>query len=167
MDEGLRNNDATIEYSVLHEEVLSGRELCTRLQRRIEEAGLSAGVHASSITVVDEAREPFKPVAPDPPLYPGDFAIYRPVAGAGGGVAAGCSGVIGRYRAYRKGAAAGLVLLHTKGGWCELRAGAYAQYAGIADRGGEAAAGCSSSAAAECQGGSGDLEFHCHASGIA
>jgi polysaccharide biosynthesis/export protein len=67
--EGLRENDATIQYSVLHEEVLSGRELCTRLRRRIEEAGMSAGVHASSITVVDEAREPFKPAAPDLRLY--------------------------------------------------------------------------------------------------
>jgi len=67
--EGLGKNDATIEYAVLHEEVLSGRELCTRLERRIEEAELSAGVHASSIAVVDYAREPFKPVAPDLPLY--------------------------------------------------------------------------------------------------
>ena len=69
MAEGLRQNDATIQYSVLHGEVLSGREICTRLERRIEEAGLSAGVHASSITVVDPALEPFKPVAPDLPLY--------------------------------------------------------------------------------------------------
>ena len=69
MSEGLRKNDAAIQYEVLHEEVLSGRELCTRLERRMEEAGLSAGVHASSITVVDYAREPFKPSAPDLPLY--------------------------------------------------------------------------------------------------
>ena len=67
--EGLRQNDATLEYSVLHEEVLSGRELCSRLRQRIEEAELSAGIHASSITVVDPALEPFKPVAPDLPLY--------------------------------------------------------------------------------------------------
>ncbi len=66
---GLRQNDATIEYSVLHDEVLSGRELCTRLARRMEEAELSAGVRGSSITVVDYARVPFKPVTPDPVLY--------------------------------------------------------------------------------------------------
>jgi polysaccharide export outer membrane protein len=66
---GLARNDATTEYSVLHEEVLSGRELCSRLQQRIEEAGLAAGVHASSIAVVDYAREPFKPVSPDVLLY--------------------------------------------------------------------------------------------------
>jgi uncharacterized protein involved in exopolysaccharide biosynthesis/protein involved in polysaccharide export with SLBB domain len=69
MEEGLRQNDATIQYSVLHEEVISGRELCTRLRRRIDEARLSAGVHAASIVVVDSAREPFKPVSPDLPLY--------------------------------------------------------------------------------------------------
>jgi len=68
-EEGLRENDATIEYSVLHDEVLSGRELCSRLERRIEEAGLSAGVRGSSITVVDYARVPYKPATPDVPLY--------------------------------------------------------------------------------------------------
>ena len=66
---GLAQNDATIQYAVMHEEVLSGRELCSRLRQRIEEAGLSAGIHASSITVVDRARVPFKPVAPDLLLY--------------------------------------------------------------------------------------------------
>jgi len=67
--EGLRQNDAAMQYTVLHEEVLSGRELCNRLEGRIREAGLSAGVRGSSITVVDWAREPFKPVTPDLPLY--------------------------------------------------------------------------------------------------
>jgi polysaccharide biosynthesis/export protein len=104
MAEGMRQNDATIQYSVLHEEVISGRELCLRLQRRIAEAGLAAGIHASSITVVDEAREPFKPVAPDLPLYMaitlfsslwlalgGGLLLdaLRPVKGRVGGVAAG------------------------------------------------------------------------------
>ncbi len=67
--DGLAQNDATIQYTVMHEEVLSGRALCSRLRQRIEEAGLSAGIHASSITIVDRARVPFKPVAPDTPLY--------------------------------------------------------------------------------------------------
>jgi len=69
MAEGLERNDAMVRYIVLREKVISGRELCARLERRIEEAGLSAGVRTSSITVVDYARIPFKPVAPDPPLY--------------------------------------------------------------------------------------------------
>jgi uncharacterized protein involved in exopolysaccharide biosynthesis/protein involved in polysaccharide export with SLBB domain len=71
MKESLRQNDAAIQYSVLHEEVLAGRELCGRLRLRIEEAKLAAGVRASSITVVDPARTPFKPVSPDMPLYLG------------------------------------------------------------------------------------------------
>jgi len=69
MAAGLAQGDATIEYTVLHQEALSGRELCSRLRQRIEDARLSAGVHASSVTVVDFARVPFKPVAPDTPLY--------------------------------------------------------------------------------------------------
>jgi polysaccharide export outer membrane protein len=35
----------------------------------VEEAGLSAGIHGSNISVVDYARQPVKPVAPDLPLY--------------------------------------------------------------------------------------------------
>jgi polysaccharide export outer membrane protein len=69
MEQGTRQNDATIQYSVLHQVVLSGRLLCNRLQQRIEDARLSAGVRSSAITVVDEARTPVKPVAPDMPLY--------------------------------------------------------------------------------------------------
>ncbi len=69
MAEGLRQNDATMQYSVLHGEVESGRELISRLTRRIEDATLSAGVRSASITVVDRARQPVKPVTPDLPLY--------------------------------------------------------------------------------------------------
>jgi len=69
MAEGVKQNDATIQYAVLHEQVESGRELCSRLGKRIQEATLSAGVHASSIAVVDWAREPYKPASPDLPVY--------------------------------------------------------------------------------------------------
>ena len=37
--------------------------------KRSEEAGLAAGVQGSNISVVDYARQPVKPVAPDLPLY--------------------------------------------------------------------------------------------------
>lgn len=66
---GLKENDATIRYASLLQEVASGQELCTRLRRRIEEAGMSAGVRGSSISIVDEARVPFKAASPDLPLY--------------------------------------------------------------------------------------------------
>ena len=67
--EALRQNDFTIEYTVLHDEVTSDRELCTRLNGRIRDAKLSAGIRASNVTVVDPARVPFKPESPDLPLY--------------------------------------------------------------------------------------------------
>jgi polysaccharide export outer membrane protein len=69
MAAGVRNNDATLQYAVLRERVEAGRSLAGRLEVRLKEAALSAGVHPSSILVVDAARVPFKPVAPDLPLY--------------------------------------------------------------------------------------------------
>ena len=69
MAEGLKQDEATIQYAVLRDEVVSERELCSRVKRKMEEARLSAGVRGSSITVVDSARVPYKPVAPDLPLY--------------------------------------------------------------------------------------------------
>ena len=72
MAEGLRQNDAVIQYSVMHQDVEAGREICTRLRKRVQEARYAAGLHASSIQVVDWARVPYKPVAPDPVLY---FAV--------------------------------------------------------------------------------------------
>jgi polysaccharide biosynthesis transport protein len=106
--DGLRQNDATIEYSVLHQEVLSGRELCSRLQRRIDEAGLSAGVHSSSITVVDEAREPAKPVAPDLPLYLAISLFSSLWIAVGGGL---LLDALRPSEIAKRGVAAGLVLL--------------------------------------------------------
>jgi polysaccharide export outer membrane protein len=106
--DGLRQNDATIEYSVLHQEVLSGRELCSRLQRRIDEAGLSAGVHSSSITVVDEAREPAKAVAPDLPLYLAISLFSSVWIAVGGGL---LLDALRPSEIAKKGVAAGLVLL--------------------------------------------------------
>ena len=84
MDEGLRQNDATMQYSVLHGEVESGRELVSRLTRRIEDARLSAGVRAASINVVDKARQPVNPVAPDLPLYMAITAFAGAWLAAGG-----------------------------------------------------------------------------------
>ena len=40
-----------------------------RVLEKVEEAGLAAGIHTSDIAVVDYARQPVKPVAPDLPLY--------------------------------------------------------------------------------------------------
>jgi polysaccharide export outer membrane protein len=67
--EGMKQNQAATEYAVMRQEANSSHELYMRVQEKVEEAGLSAGIHSSNIEVVDAARQPAKPVAPDLPLY--------------------------------------------------------------------------------------------------
>jgi polysaccharide export outer membrane protein len=66
---GLRLNDAAAEYAVMREEANASHEIYMRVLGKVEEAGLAAGIHSSSISVVDPARQPAKPVTPDPVLY--------------------------------------------------------------------------------------------------
>ena len=68
-EEGMKLNEAATEYAVMRQEANASHELYLRVQEKAEEAGLAAGVHSSNISVVDPARQPVKPVAPDPPLY--------------------------------------------------------------------------------------------------
>jgi polysaccharide export outer membrane protein len=67
--EGMKANEAATQYSVMREEANASHELYMRVLEKSEEAGLAAGVHRSNIEVVDCARQPVKPVAPDLPLY--------------------------------------------------------------------------------------------------
>jgi uncharacterized protein involved in exopolysaccharide biosynthesis/protein involved in polysaccharide export with SLBB domain len=67
--EGMKQNQAATEYAVMQQEANSSHELYMRVQEKVEEAGLAAGIHNSNIAVVDPARQPVKPVAPDLPLY--------------------------------------------------------------------------------------------------
>ena len=67
--EGMRVNQAATEYAVMRQEANSSHELYMRVLEKAEEAGLAAGVHGSNISVVDAARTPARPVAPDLPLY--------------------------------------------------------------------------------------------------
>ena len=67
--EGMRRNQAATEYAVMRQEADSSHDVYQRVLEKVEEAGLSAGVHSSNIAVVDPARQPVKPVAPDLPLY--------------------------------------------------------------------------------------------------
>jgi len=67
--EGMKLDQAATEYEAMRQEANSSHDLYVRLQQKVDEAGLSAGIHASSISVVDYARQPSKPVAPDPVLY--------------------------------------------------------------------------------------------------
>ena len=67
--EGMKLNEAATEYAVMVQEANSSHDLYMRVLEKVEEAGLVAGVQSSSISVVDSARQPVKPVTPDLPLY--------------------------------------------------------------------------------------------------
>ncbi|HVU47585.1 MAG TPA: SLBB domain-containing protein [Terracidiphilus sp.] len=67
--EGLKMDQAAADYALMREEANSSHELYMRVFEQVEEAGLAAGIHASNLEVVDPARQPVKPVAPDLPLY--------------------------------------------------------------------------------------------------
>jgi len=67
--EGMKLNEAATEYAVMRQEANASHDLYLRVREKAEEAGLAAGVHNSDISVVDYARQPVKPVAPDLPLY--------------------------------------------------------------------------------------------------
>ena len=70
--EGFRLNQASTQYTAMREESDAAHALYLRLLEKVEEAGFAAGVHTSNISVVDDARPPVRPVAPNPPLY---FAV--------------------------------------------------------------------------------------------
>ncbi len=68
-DQGMKLNDAATQYAVMRQEANASHDLYLRVEDKAEEAGLAAGVRSSNISVVDFARQPVKPVAPDLPLY--------------------------------------------------------------------------------------------------
>jgi polysaccharide export outer membrane protein len=67
--EGMKANEAAAEYAAMRGEANASQELYVRVLAKAEEAGLAAGIQGSNISVVDYARQPVKPVAPDLPLY--------------------------------------------------------------------------------------------------
>ncbi|HEY1964488.1 MAG TPA: GNVR domain-containing protein, partial [Acidobacteriaceae bacterium] len=67
--EGLKVDEAATAYEGMRREADSTRDLYLHMQDKVEEAGLAVGVHDADIWIVDEARPPAKPVAPDMPLY--------------------------------------------------------------------------------------------------
>jgi polysaccharide export outer membrane protein len=64
-DEGMKLNQAATAYAVMRQEANSSHDLYMRVQEKVEEGGLSAGLHSANISVVDFARQPVKPVAPN------------------------------------------------------------------------------------------------------
>lgn len=71
-------NDNTIELEVLAGEALSNRDLYDSLFTRLQEASIQAGVSATNLDLVDEARPTTVPTKPNWMLYP--------AAGLGAGV---------------------------------------------------------------------------------
>jgi len=67
--EGMKLNEAATQYAVMRQEANARHELYMRVQQKVEEAGLAAGAQGANISVVDLARQPVKPVAPDLLLY--------------------------------------------------------------------------------------------------
>jgi polysaccharide biosynthesis transport protein len=58
----------TVQYNILKREVDTNKQLYEGLLQRLKEAGVSAGMNASNIRVVDAAVPPTRPVRPRPAL---------------------------------------------------------------------------------------------------
>jgi capsular exopolysaccharide synthesis family protein len=63
--EANRLNESAIEYTVLKRDAETNRQLYQDLSQRLKEAGVSAGLRSSNIRVVDIARIPTQPIAPN------------------------------------------------------------------------------------------------------
>jgi capsular exopolysaccharide synthesis family protein len=74
-------NDNTIQLEVLAGEALSNRELYDGLYTRLQQANIQAGVSATNLDLVDQARPRSNPSRPDWRLYP--------AVGLGGGLLLG------------------------------------------------------------------------------
>jgi len=58
----------SVQYGILSREVDSNKELYEGILHRLKEAGVSAGLNASNIRIVDPGTVPYKPIAPNYPL---------------------------------------------------------------------------------------------------
>ena len=67
---GEGRNVATVEaqYDAMRREADASRELYLRMQTKVQEAGMAAGVRSGDLWVVDPAHTPAKPASPDVPL---------------------------------------------------------------------------------------------------
>jgi succinoglycan biosynthesis transport protein ExoP len=62
-------NDDTVQLQVLAQEAVSNRTLYENVYSRLQEATIAAGVKATRVGIVDEARVAAKPTQPNVPLY--------------------------------------------------------------------------------------------------
>jgi len=76
-------NDKAIQYQMVRQEADQSRELYSRLQSRLKEAGVLEGLHSSNISVVDPGRIPAKPSSPNPLLLLAGVLFCGPFVGLG------------------------------------------------------------------------------------
>lgn len=69
-------NDNTVQLQVLAQEALSTRTLYENVYSRLQEATIAAGVKATRVSIVDEARVAAKPSQPNVPLYLAAAGIF-------------------------------------------------------------------------------------------
>jgi capsular exopolysaccharide synthesis family protein len=67
--------EKSVQYGILRREVESNKSMYEGLLQRLKEAGVSAGLKASNIRIVDAAKAPYKPVSPKVLLNLGLAAI--------------------------------------------------------------------------------------------
>jgi succinoglycan biosynthesis transport protein ExoP len=67
--------EKSVQYGILSREVESNKSIYEGLLQRLKEAGVSAGLKASNIQIVDPAKAPFKPISPRVALNLGLGAI--------------------------------------------------------------------------------------------
>ena len=79
-------NHGAAQYAILKHEVETTRDLYETLQRKLKEAGISAGLASANIGIVDVAQVPSEPVEPRVPVVLG--------LGLGAGVALGMAGAV-------------------------------------------------------------------------
>ncbi len=77
--------EKSVQYGILSREVDTNKGLYEGLLERLKEAGVSAGLNASNIRIVDPGTVPYKPIAPNYPLNLGLAAFLG--LGLGVGVA--------------------------------------------------------------------------------
>lgn len=66
---GMKLNEAALKYAVMQQEANASHDVYVRVMQQAEEAGLAAASSGSDVSVIDYARQPVKPVSPDPLLY--------------------------------------------------------------------------------------------------
>ena len=76
--------DKQVDYMILREEANQSRSLYDDLLRKLKEAGVTEGLKASNVTVVDPGRVPAKPKKPNVPIFLALSVVAGALFGFGG-----------------------------------------------------------------------------------